>query len=281
MATRLLSLLLALAATGTPVTATAAEDSGAAPAEVPEVYQGYATRDKMVELDRSDRNVVRSGPGTSYALVEVLPKGSKLPVIAKSGEWYNLRLSENETGWIHASLCREFYDMSDLEFRPNPKLFSRVGSFALTGFGGAYSFDQKSNSMMLGGRLSYFLFEHVTVEGSLGWTHINRPAEIVESLFELELAEEDFHMIFYSMDLQLKLLPGRQLVPYLSAGLGSTIMQGETEASFTYGAGTWMYVSRRVALRWEFRAHRFDSGLGDARRNNTNLEFSMGTSLLF
>jgi outer membrane beta-barrel protein len=247
----------------------------------PDAYGPHITRKKMVELDHSDRNVVRAGPGNTFALVQVLPKGRKLPVIAKSGEWYNVRLSDSETGWVHASLCHEFYDMSDLEFRPNPKLFSRVGSFALTGFGGAYSFDRKSNSMMAGGRLSYFVFEHLAVEGSVGWTHVVRPAEIVESLFQLELAQEDFHMVFYSMDLDLKLAPGRQLVPYLVGGIGSTIMQGETESSFNFGAGTWMFLSRRVAMRWEFRNHRFHSGLGTARRSNSNLEFSMGTSWLF
>ena len=67
----------------------------------------------------------------------------------------------------------------------------------------------------------------------------------------------------------------------MSVGYGSTIMQGESESSLTYGAGSWMYVTRRVALRWEFRSHRFDSGLGEARRNNTNLEFTMGTAVLF
>jgi outer membrane beta-barrel protein len=247
----------------------------------PNAYGPHITRKKMVELDHSDRNVVRAGPGPNFALVQVLGKGKQLSVIAKSGEWYNVHLSESETGWIHSSLCREFYDMSDLEFRPNPKLFSRVGSFALTAVGGAYSFDRKSNSMMAGGRLSYFVFEHLSVEGSAGWTRVVRPAEIVESLFQLELAQEDFHMVFYSMDLNLKLAPGRQVVPYVTMGLGSTIMQGETESSINYGAGTWMYLSRRTALRWEFRNHRFDSGLGSARRSNSNLEFSMGTSFLF
>jgi outer membrane beta-barrel protein len=171
--------------------------------------------------------------------------------------------------------------MSKLEFRPNPRLFSRVGSFSLTGYGGAYSFDRKSNSLLIGGRTGYYLFDYVEVEGAVGWAHIVRPAEIVESLFQLELAEEDFHMLFYSMNLNFKLLPGRQMVPYVTLGVGSTIMQGETESAFNYGAGTYLYLTKRLALRWEFRAHKFDAGLGDARRENNNVEFSMGTALLF
>jgi outer membrane beta-barrel protein len=213
--------------------------------------------------------------------VTVLPLGSRHRVIAKSDDWYNVVLSETETGWIHASLCREYDDMSDLEFRPNPKLFSRVGSFSLTAYTGAYAFDRKSNSLVIGGRLGYYLFDHLEVEGSLGWSHITRPAEIVESLFDLSLAEEDFHMLFYQMNLTAKLLPGRQIVPFVTGGLGSTVMQGETEPSFNYGAGANVFMSKRVALRFEFRAYQFDSGFGEARRTNNNVEFTMGSSLLF
>jgi outer membrane beta-barrel protein len=241
----------------------------------------HVLREKMVELVHGENNVVRNGPGNDYSIVTVLPLGSRHRVIAKSEDWYNVVLSETETGWIHASLCREYDDMSDLEFRPNPKLFSRVGSFSLTAYTGAYAFDRKSNSLVIGGRLGYYLFDHLEVEGSLGWSHITRPAEIVESLFDLSLAEEDFHMLFYQMNLTAKLLPGRQIVPFVTGGLGSTVMQGETEPSFNYGAGANVFMNKRVALRFEFRAYQFESGFGETRRTNNNVEFTMGSSLLF
>ena len=235
----------------------------------------------MVELIGSEDNVVRSGPGPEYAISGVFPFGERFLVIAKSGDWYNVQLSESETGWIHASLCREFADLSHLAFRPNPRLFSRVGSFKLTGFSGAYAFDRKSNSLVVGGRLAYHLFEYLEIQGDLGWSHIVRPAEIVENLFELTLVEEDFHMLYYSMNLNVPLMPGRQMVPFVTGGVGSTIMQGETEASFNYGAGASLYLLKKVALRWEFRGYQFESGYGNARRKNNNVEFSMGTTLLF
>jgi outer membrane beta-barrel protein len=244
-------------------------------------YGRPATVQKKVRLEGSSRNVVRSGPGDGFAIVGIFDKGTEFPVIAKSGNWFNVRVSETETGWIHASLCKELDDMSNLEFRPNPRLFSRTGSFVLTGYAAAYSFDRKSNSLALGGRLGYYIFDMLQAEGGVTWTRVQRPAEIVESLFGLTLEAEDFHMLYYNLNVTVEVLPGRQMVPYLTAGVGSSIMQGKTEASFNYGAGTMLYVARKAAIRWEVRSYRFESGPEDARVTNDNIEFSMGTSFLF
>jgi outer membrane beta-barrel protein len=236
---------------------------------------------RKVRLERSDNNVARSGPGQAFAIVGVYPRRAAFPVIAKSGEWYDVRLSPTQTGWFHASLCREFDDLSDLEFRPNPKLFTRTGSYVLTGYGGAYAYDRKSNSLVLGGRLGYYVFDRLQVEGGLAWTRVRRPREIVEELFGLSLEAEDFHMLFYHLVLTWEVLPGRQMVPFVSGGVGSSIMQGETEPSFNLGAGTTLFLSRRTAMRWEFRHYRFSSGSDNARVANNNIEFTLGTALLF
>ena len=183
--------------------------------------------------------------------------------------------------WVHASLCREFDDPGDLEFRPNPKLFTRTGSFVLGGYGGAYAFDRKSNSFVAGGRVGYYVFDRFLAEGNLAWTHVHRPAEIVESLFGLSLEAEDFHMLFYSLNLTWELLPGRQMVPYLSGGVGSSIMKGESEPSFNFGAGTTLFLSKRHAVRWDVRNYRFDNGSDKARVTSNNVEFTLGTMYLF
>ncbi len=240
----------------------------------------HVLTEKKVRLSKDGENVVRSGPGNTFAIVGVYTKGSEFLVIAKRDEWFNIRLSDTNTGWIHSSLCDEFDDMSDLEFRPNPRLFSRVGSFALTGYAGGYAFDRKSNSLVFGGRVGYYLFEFIEVEGSVGYTHVVRPAEIVESLFGLTLEEEDFHMLFYAMNLTWKILPGRQLVPFATGGAGSTIMQGETETSFNYGVGADFFVKKSTAVRFEFRNYLFDSGVSETRRDNLNFEFSVGLTYL-
>ena len=240
----------------------------------------HVLTEKKVRLSKDGDNVIRSGPGNTFAIVGVYSKGSEFLVIAKHDEWYNVRLSDIETGWVHSSLCQAFDDMSDLEFRPNPKLFSRVGSFALTAYTGGYAFDRKSNSLVFGGRVGYYLFEFIEVEGSVGYTHVVRPAEIVESLFGLTLEEEDFHMLFYAMNLTWKILPGRQLVPFMTGGAGSSIMQGETETSFNLGVGADFFVKKSTAVRFEFRNYLFDSGVSETRRDNLNFEFSVGLSYL-
>ena len=185
------------------------------------------------------------------------------------------------TGWVHSSLCEEFDDMSDLEFRPNPRLFSRIGSFSLTGYAGGYAFDRKSNSLVLGGRLGYYVLEFLDVQGSLGWTHVSRPAEIVESLFGLALEEEEFHMLSYAMNVNLRVLPGRQMVPYLTIGLGSSIMEGLTESSLNYGAGINFFVKRQTAVAFDVRIFSMETGSVDARRESNNFEFTVGLSHLF
>lgn len=236
---------------------------------------------RKIRLNASAHNVARSGPGEGYSIAGVYPKQAEFTVIAKSGDWYNVRLSENETGWFHASLCEEFDDLSHLEFKPNPKVYSRTGVFVLSGYGGAYAFDRKSNSFVAGGRLGYYVFDRVVAEGGVAWTRIQRPAEIVESLFGLSLEAEDFHMLFYHLGVTWELLPGRQMVPFVTAGGGASIMQGRSEPSFHYGAGTTLFLSKRLAMRWEVRDYRFESGSDNARRSNDNVEFTLGTAVLF
>lgn len=248
--------------------------------EVEESGGRHILREKSVRLAHQDQNVVRNGPGDTFAIHGVYPKGSKFPVIAKSGEWYNIRLSETETGWIHASLCEEFDDFSHLEFKPNPKLYSRTGSFVLTARVGGYAFDQKSNSLALGGSLGYYVLSFIEVEGGLTWTHVRRPQETVESLFNLRLEEEEFHMLYYNLNVTVELLPGRQMVPFLTAGAGSSIMQGTAEAGLNVGAGTRLYLGKKIAMRWEIRNYRFTTGDDASRHSNSNFEMTLGTSFL-
>jgi outer membrane beta-barrel protein len=236
---------------------------------------------RRVRLIAEGRNVVRSGPGERYSIAGVFDKGAVFPVIAKSDLWYNVRLSETETGWVHSHLCQELDDMADFEFKPNPKLYTRTGSYVLSGYTGAYAFDRKSNSLVLGARLGYYIFDRVQAEAGLAWTHINRPAEIVETLFGLTLEAEQFHMLFYQLNMTWEVLPGRQMVPFVTGGVGSSIMQGETEASINFGAGTALFLSKRLATRWEVRDYRFRTGAGTSRVTNDNIEFTLGTSYLF
>ncbi len=238
-------------------------------------------RSKRVALVGKGDHVVRTGPGDAYAIAGLFDEGEDFLVLAKNGDWYGVKLSETQTGWVHSSLCKELDDLAGLEFKPNPKVYSRTGAYVLSGYAGAYAYDRKSNSLVAGGRLGYYVFDRLQAEAGVAWTHVQRPAEIVESLFGVSLEAEDFQMLFYNMNLTYEVLPGRQMVPFVTAGVGSTIMLGRSEYSFNYGAGTTLFLSRRSAMRWEVRAYEFDSGSPNARVKNHNIEFSLGTQILF
>jgi outer membrane beta-barrel protein len=115
----------------------------------------------------------------------------------------------------------------------------------------------------------------------VSWAHIQRSQEIVESLFGLSLEAEDFHMLFYQMDVLWEVLPGRQMVPYVTAGAGATVMLGRSEPGYNFGAGTTLFFSKRSAMRWEVKDYRFSSGPDKARVDNNNIEFTLGTEYLF
>ncbi len=236
---------------------------------------------RRVKLIGKGDHVVRTGPGEGFAIAGVFQEDESFPVIAKKDEWYGVTLSGTETGWVHRSLCKELDDLGGLEFKPNPRAYSRTGAYTLSGYAGAYAYDRKSNSLVAGGRLGYYVFDRLQAEAGVAWTHVRRPAEIVESLFDVSLEAEDFHMLFYNMNVTFEVLPGRQMVPFITAGVGSTIMLGRSESSVNYGAGTTLFLSRRSAMRWEVRSYQFDSGSDNARLQNHNIEFSLGTQILF
>lgn len=249
--------------------------------ELPLTNARLMVRSKRVKLVGKGDHVVRTGPGDTYAIAGVYEEDESFPVIAKKDEWYGVQLSPSQTGWVHRSLCKELDDLGGLEFKPNPKAYSRTGAYTMSGYAGAYAYDRKSNSLVAGGRLGYYVFDRLQAEAGLAWTHVRRPAEIVESLFGLSLEAEDFHMLFYNMNLTFEVLPGRQMVPFVTGGVGSTIMLGRSESSFNYGAGTTLFLSRRSAMRWEVRSYQFQSGSDNARLHNNNIEFSLGTQVLF
>ena len=272
---------LAAAAPAEPVTETAAPAASAMAAAPRAVSNPSLQAVRMARLTGKPRTVVRTGPGESDAIAGIFPPGRAFPVLARSGDWLNVRLSPTQSGWVHVSLCDEFDDLSNLRMAANPKLYSRTGTFLLEGYAGGYAFDRKANSLALGGRLSYYVFDRVQFETGASWTHVNRPAEIVESLFGLSLEAEKFHMLSYHLNATYEFLPGRQMVPFATAGVGSSIMLGRSETGFNYGAGTTLFLSKRTGMRWQARDFVFHTGVDQARRLHHNIEFSLGSLILF
>src|SRR5262245_26011680 len=155
---------------------------------------------RMARLTGRPRTVVRSGPSEGDAIAGVFPPGTSFAVLGRTGDWINVRLSPTEASRGHAALCSEDEDLARRKMNPNPRLYTRTGSFVLEGYAGGYAFDRKSNSLALGGRLAYYVFDRLQVETGAAWTHVHRPAEIVESLFGLSLEAEDFDMLFYHLN---------------------------------------------------------------------------------
>ncbi|KHF26991.1 SH3 domain-containing protein [Anoxybacillus sp. BCO1] len=48
-----------------------------------------------------DRLNVRTGPGLTFAVQEKVAKGKQYAVVQKRGEWLQIRLASNRTGWVH------------------------------------------------------------------------------------------------------------------------------------------------------------------------------------
>jgi outer membrane beta-barrel protein len=235
----------------------------------------------MVRLTGRPRTVLRAGPSDGDAIAGVFAPGTSFAVLGGHADWVNVRLSPTESAWVHASLCSEYEDLSGAKMSPNPRLYTRTGSFVLEGYVAGYAFDRESNSLALGGRLAYYVFDRLQVETGAAWTHVHRPAEIVESLFGLSLEADDFDMLFYNLNTTFEFLPGRQMVPFVTGGVGASILQGRSETSVNVGAGTTLFLSKRSGMRWEARDYVFHSGTNDARRLHHNIEFSIGTLLLF
>lgn len=261
--------------------APAAAVPAASPASARERTNVPLSAVRMVRLTGQPRTVLRTGPSESDAIAGVFSPGATLAVLAWSGDWINVRTSPTESGWVHKSLCDEYDDLSNVRMQANPRLYSRTGSYVLSGYAGGYAFDRKANSLALGGRLAYYVFDRLLVETGAAWTHVNRPAHIEESLFGLSLEAEQFHMLFYHLNATWEFLPGRQMVPFATVGVGSSIMQGRSETSFNYGAGTTLFLSKRTGMRWEARDYVFHSGSDNARQLHHNVEFSLGSLLLF
>jgi len=268
-------------ATAPPAAPAAVGSTAAAPAAAHPVGNAPLSTVLMVRLTGKPRTVLRTGPSDQDAIAGVYPPGTSFAVLGRNGDWVNVRLSPTESAWVHASLCSEFEDLSNQKMSPNPKLYTRTGSFVLEGYAAGYAFDRESNSLALGGSLAYYVFDRVQVETGAGWTHVHRPAEIVESLFGLSLEADDFDMLFYHLNTTYEFLPGRQMVPFVTGGVGASIMQGRSEASVNFGAGTTLFLSKRSGMRWEARDYVFHSGTNEARRLHHNIEFSIGTLLLF
>ena len=83
---------------GQPSLKTTAPDTAAFEEKVEYAYSAVVVNRKIN---------LRSGPGTTYAIVETLSGGQAVTVVASSGEWVKVLVDRDDRmGWIHKSLIR-------------------------------------------------------------------------------------------------------------------------------------------------------------------------------
>lgn len=58
---------------------------------------------EMVSIARPDVNL-RTGPGTRHEVIWILGRGYPLEVLARKGQWLQVRDFESDEGWVHRSL---------------------------------------------------------------------------------------------------------------------------------------------------------------------------------
>lgn len=67
------------------------------------LHAASAWAQQYVSISAREANM-RSGPGTQHAVTWSLSRGYPLQVIARRGEWLQVRDYERDTGWVHRSL---------------------------------------------------------------------------------------------------------------------------------------------------------------------------------
>lgn len=67
------------------------------------LFASSAWAQQFVSVSAREANV-RAGPGTQHAVHWSLSRGYPLQIIARRGEWLQVRDFEKDTGWVHRSL---------------------------------------------------------------------------------------------------------------------------------------------------------------------------------
>ncbi len=49
---------------------------------------------------------VRSGPASTYSIILALWQGNKVNIIGKSGDWYQIKLSDGKSGWVSSAYLK-------------------------------------------------------------------------------------------------------------------------------------------------------------------------------
>jgi hypothetical protein len=204
-----------------------------------------ADRDALLQLFVAEPYLeLHEGPGRSYAVTQVVPRGESVDVRYRRTEWFRVRTRRGVEGWASEAAMRRMLlaDGSPFEF----DLGNRAGftdhawelGIAAGDYGGA---------TLIGTRLSYAFNEQLAAEltgtqflgtatngyaAELGLAHVYRPDWRVSPL--------------------LTLGTGAIWIKPRTTTVNATDRRDQTAYA---GAGMRLYISRRFFLRGEFRHH--------------------------
>lgn len=67
---------------------------------------GPNLRAEQVLMVTGQRVNLRTGPGTTYAIIGTVVQGEQYPVVTEFGDWYKIRLEDGREGWIYKALTK-------------------------------------------------------------------------------------------------------------------------------------------------------------------------------
>ena len=234
-----------------------------------------------VRVENTPVVVLRAGPTSEHAIVATASAGDELIIDARAGTWLHATTPSGASGWVHESLLGENIQRDAFAFQPDPGIPTRQRTLHAVLFAGMYAADREDNGFLLGGRMGYALTSRFAIEVGAGRTRIRRSTYVIEQIYNLRIEEENFDVFFYDAGLNIDLLPGRRVAPFVAAAVGATILNTRVEPTWSAAIGTRVFMSQRAAMRWEVRDHRFESGNQFTRFQGDNIEFSGGIELLF
>lgn len=281
MARSIALLLLSLLAGSTAAADSSHTDSTVAAATVRAPADSSAIPRARLRVAGTPVAVLRSGPGAQHAIVTTVLEGDVLVVDARSGAWLHATSPDGASGWVHEKLLSNDVDRRKFTFVPDPRRMKRQRTLYFATFFGSYAADREDNGFLYGARMGYALTPRFSFEVGAGRTRVVRNTFVLEQLFNLRLEEETFDVFFYEAGLNVDILPGRRVTPFVAGAVGATILNSRVEPTWSLALGTRAFMTRFMALRWEIRDHHLKAGNQFTRFTGDNVEFSAGAELLF
>lgn len=210
---------------------------------------------------------MRTGPGRGYPVFHVIEKGESLHLFKKRTDWFKTETEDGVKGWVkRADLVKTLGpDGSPVDFSAPGRQDFVDRRWEFGALGGQF---ETADSLT-----TYIAF-HLT-------PNISTEARYTQTFSEIANNK------MWSVNAVHKPFPNWRISPFFTLGAGeidispsSTLVQSEDRQNPTYtvGAGTFVYVSRRFLFRLEYNNHTL---LTKRPENEEVEEWKAGFSVFF